>query len=138
MAGASPGNAVCIRASLLSLGPDRWGPVCAALTRAARDAASEGNPARHLVFALLVAIIDSWTIEIICPSIAPRASAFRDRAIVFADDLTNSALRLVAPGTDLIQGGGTQRSWDSAPDSAEERPRPKREGALGASLLAEG
>lgn len=135
LANASPGSVVCIRSSLSSLGPGRWGPVCGALRRAARDESGKGNAAHYLVFALLAAIIDSWTIEIICPSIAPRASAFRHRATVFADDLTTTALRLVVPDMGGMHGSPGERPWDSTWAPAEERIGPRQERVPGASLL---
>ena len=131
LAEVSQDGAVCIRSSILALGPGRRGSACAALTRAARGESSKGDPAHYLVFALLAAIIDSWKIEIMCPSIAPRASAFRDRATAFADDLANAALRLVAADGGAMHGGAGERPWDNALAPAEERDGPKRERAPG-------
>ena len=100
LAGVAPGRAVEVRSALSGLNPSRWNATCAELRRAAQDASSKGNAAHHLAFALLAGVIDSRIIEIRRPSVASLAAAFRDRAVAFAEDLTSTALRLIAPDPD--------------------------------------
>lgn len=115
LAEVSSGSIVGVRSALSGLGPSRWRYTRAALLRAAQDATSEGNAARYLTFALLAGVIDSRIIELGRPSVAARATAFRDRAVAFADDLTNTALRWVGPNLDANPDRADERLGDCAP-----------------------
>jgi hypothetical protein len=97
LAGVAPGSLVCVRSTLSGLNPGRWNAACANLRHAAQEASSKGNAAHHVAFALLAGVIDSRIIEVSRPSVANLATAFRDRAVAFADDLTRMALRLTTP-----------------------------------------
>jgi hypothetical protein len=125
LAGVVPGRVVGVRPTLANLNPSRWNTVCAELRRAAREAAGQRNTAHHLAFALLAAVIDSRIIEIGRPSIAPLATDFRDRAVAFVDDLTNTAFGLIAPDEDADHGIAEERLREdlarSSPLLAEQR-----------------
>jgi hypothetical protein len=108
LAGVQPGGRVGVRSALWGLDSGRWNTVYDHLRRAARDASSNGNAAHNLAFALLAGLVDSRIIEVGRPSLAPTAAAFRNRAMAFAEELTNTALRLTGVEADIA-------AHDSAP-----------------------
>jgi hypothetical protein len=100
LAGVAPGTAVGVQFALAGLSPSSWNAICSELRLAAQDAASRGNAAHHLAFALLAGIVDSRVIEISRPSVAAQAADYRDRALAFAEQLTSTALQLIEPEVD--------------------------------------
>lgn len=114
LAGVAPGGRVGVRSALWGLDPSRWGAAFAHLGRAARDASGKGNAAHHLAFALLAGLVDSRVIEVRRPSIAPLATAFRDRAVAFAEELTNTALGLTGLETEAASHAPALRVRDAA------------------------
>jgi hypothetical protein len=128
LAGVVPGSVVCVRSTLSGLNPGRWNAVCANLSHAAQEASSKGNAAHHVAFALLAGVIDSRIIEVSRPSVAILATAFRDRAVAFADDLTKMALRLTTPRAAADSDEARALALDAALASqrlAEKRPKAK-------------